>query len=177
MRDTLRHSTCVSILGKINCKTLEFELEIDFDSLWQGYCTSNHFFFNTYSQGAPQTVKNQVVVTLRHTLRHSTCVSTSFGIIEPHKIPGACVLYPCPSLSSLPFSLVAHLLLCFSFVPCLSPHPGRHEFTVRGGGVTCGLDCTPARGRVRRWPLGFDDRDVPHAARTSEQWPTVVRFS
>ena len=44
------------------------------------------FFFNTYSQGAPQIVKTQVVVKLRHTLRHSTCVSMSFGIIEPHKI-------------------------------------------------------------------------------------------
>ena len=75
-------------LGKIHCKTLEFELEIDFDSLWQGYCTSPHFFFNTYSQGAPQIVKTQVVVKLRHTLRHSTCVSLSFGIIEPHKILG-----------------------------------------------------------------------------------------
>ena len=75
-------------LGKIHCKTLEFELKIDFDSLWQGYCTSTHFFFNTYSQGAPQIVKTQVVVKLRHTLRHSTCVSMSFGIIEPHKILG-----------------------------------------------------------------------------------------
>ena len=75
-------------LGKINCKTLEFELEIDFDSLWQGYCTSPHFFFNTYSQGVPQIVKTQVVVKLRHTLRHSTCISMSFGIIEPHKILG-----------------------------------------------------------------------------------------
>ena len=70
----------------INCKALEFELEIDFDSLWQGYCTSPHFLFNTYSQGAPQIVKTQVAVKLRHTLRHSTCVSMSFGIIEPHKI-------------------------------------------------------------------------------------------
>ena len=75
-------------LGKIHCKTLEFELEIDFDSLWQGYCTSPHFFFNTYSQGAPQIVKTQVVVKLRHTLRHSTCVSMSFGIIEPHNLLG-----------------------------------------------------------------------------------------
>ena len=75
-------------LDKIHCKTLEFELEIDFDSLWQGYCTSPHFFFNTYSQGAPQIVKTQVAVKLRHTLRHSTCVSMSFGIIEPHKILG-----------------------------------------------------------------------------------------
>ena len=44
------------------------------------------------------------------------------------------VFYPCPSLSSLPFSLVAHLSLCFAFVPRLSPHPGRHGFTLRGGG-------------------------------------------
>ena len=79
-------------LGKIHCKTLEFELEIDFDSLWQGYCTSPHFFFNTYSQGAPQIVKTEVVVKLRHTLRHSTCVSMSFGIIEPHKILGVICL-------------------------------------------------------------------------------------
>ena len=75
-------------LGKIHCKTLEFELEIDFDSLWQGYCTSDPFFFNTYSQGAPQIVKTQVVVKLKHTLRHSTCVSMSFVIIEPHKMLG-----------------------------------------------------------------------------------------
>ena len=80
-------------LGKIHCKTLEFELEIDFDSLWQGYCTLHHFYFNTYSQGAPQIVKTPVVVKLRHTLRQSTCVSMSFGIIEPHKILG--VLAPC----------------------------------------------------------------------------------
>ena len=47
---------------------------------------------------------------------------------------------------------------------------GRPWFTVCGGeGFTCGLDCGPARGRVRRWRLGFDDRDVPHAARTSEK--------
>ena len=46
------------------------------------------FFFNTYSQGAPQIVKTQVVIKLRHTLRHSTCVSMSFGIIEPHKVLG-----------------------------------------------------------------------------------------
>ena len=78
-------------LGKIHCKTLEFELEIDFDSLWQGHCTSPHFFFNAYSQGAPQIVKTQVVVKLRHTLRHSTCVSMSFRIIEPHKILGVSV--------------------------------------------------------------------------------------
>ena len=75
-------------LGQINCKTLEFELEIDFDSLWQRYCTSAKFFFNTYSQGAPQIVKTQVVVKLRHTLRRSICVSMSFGITEPHKILG-----------------------------------------------------------------------------------------
>ena len=80
-RDTQLMSQC---LGKIHCKTLEFELKIDFDSLWQGYCTSHHFFFNTYSQGAPQIVKTQVVVQLRHKLRHSTCVSMSFGIMEPH---------------------------------------------------------------------------------------------
>ena len=80
-------------LGKIHCKTVEFELEIDFDSLWQGYCTSHHFVFNTYSQGAPQIVKAQVVVKLRHTLRHSTCVSMSFGIIEPHKILGGRIHY------------------------------------------------------------------------------------
>ena len=77
------------------------------------------------------------------------------------------VFYPCPSLSSLPFSLVAHLPLCFSFVPRLSPHLGRHGLTLRGG-FTFGLDCCPARGLIRRWPLGFNNRNVPHAVRTSE---------
>ena len=42
--------------GKMKRKTLEFELKIDFDSLWQHYCTSPQFLFNTYSQGAPQIV-------------------------------------------------------------------------------------------------------------------------
>ena len=58
------------------------------------------------------------------------------------------VLYPCPSLLSLPFSLVfcctltlPTLLclcspsLCFTFVPRLSPLPGRHGFMSRGARV------------------------------------------
>ena len=85
------------------------------------------------------------------------------------------------------FTRVCHaraLPLPLSVVPTLSPSgsptlvffpqslslssPEMPSFTVWGGGFTCRLDCGPARGRVRRWPLGFDDRDVPHAARTSE---------
>ena len=57
--------------------------------------------------------------------------------------------------------------------PCVFPSvPVSLHFLVAmvhfvGGGFTCGLDCGPARGRVRHWPLGLDDCDVPHAARTS----------
>ena len=43
-------------------------------------------YFKKYSQGAPQIVTAAAVVKLRHTLRHSTCVSTGFGIIGRHKI-------------------------------------------------------------------------------------------
>ena len=42
-------------------------------------------YFNNHSQGAPQIVTAAAVVKLRHTLRHSTCVSTGFGIIGRHK--------------------------------------------------------------------------------------------
>ena len=49
------------------------------------------------------------------------------------------------------------------------PSSGLPWFTVWGVGFTCGLDCGPARGAVRCWPLGFHERDVPHAARSSKQ--------
>ena len=44
-------------------------------------------------------------------------------------------LYRCPSLSSLSRPLVAHLPLCFSLGPCLSPLPGCHGSLCGGGGV------------------------------------------
>ena len=43
-------------------------------------------------------------------------------------------LYPCPSLSSLPCPLAAHLPLCFSLGPCLSPLPACHGSLCGGGG-------------------------------------------
>ena len=58
---------------------------------------------------------------------------TACAVLSP--VCATRVFYPCPSLMSLPFSLVAHLPLCFSFVSRLSPHPGRHGFTLRGGAV------------------------------------------
>ena len=106
---------------------------------------------------------------------------------HPPSLCGSCLLFSvrplslCRAVTRVRRTRALHLPL--SVVPTLSPGgsptlvffprslslstSGMPWFTVWGGGVTCELERGLARGRVRHWPLGFDDRDVPHAARTS----------
>ena len=91
------------------------------------------------------------------------------------------VLYPRPSLLSLPFSLVScpaltvpsllcccPLSLCFAFVPRLSLLPGCHRFMLRGGGLLADWIVALLVDGLDDGLLGSDDRDVPRAACTSE---------
>ena len=91
------------------------------------------------------------------------------------------VFYPCPSLLSLPFSLVScrtltlptllcccPLSLCFAFVPRLSSLPGRHGFMARGGGLLTDWIVALLVEGLDDGLLGLDDRDFLHAACTSE---------
>ena len=84
-------------------------------------------------------------------------------------------LPPCPSLSSLPCPLVAHLPLCFSLGPCLSPLPGCHGSLYRGGGGLL------ADGTVALLVDGLDtgrwdsttaiSLTLPAQVKSSPQWP------
>jgi len=90
LRYTLRHSTCASTfrpkwMGKQSKMSAKLILAVH-DSVTAHQLSLFSVCFNTYSQRFPQIVTAAVLVKLRHTLRHSTCVSTRFGIIGRHKI-------------------------------------------------------------------------------------------
>ena len=167
------HPLCLSFLGALS--------DLNFVSVF--------FSVPPWSRSSLLTRALRVPPALLHATPVSPPCAPSHACF-PSLLPALCG--SCLIFSDRPLSLcravtgVCHaraLPLPLSVVPTLSPggspilvffpwslslsSSGMPWFTVWGGkGFTCGLDCGPARGH---WLLGFDDRDVPHAARTSEK--------
>ena len=72
--------------------------------------------------------------------------------VVPTLFPGV-VSHPHPALSVV-LLLSPILVLCLCS-PTLSPSVTPWVHVEEGGGFTRGLDCDPARGRVRRWIVGI----------------------
>ena len=87
-------------------------------------------YFNNYRLRFPQIVTAAAVVKLRHTLRHSTCVSMGFGIIGRHKI--LCVQFQAASKLDL-LSILSSSSSKASLVGNPTPHakerPDLHSST------------------------------------------------